>query len=112
MTKLSATQPLFHAGATATNSTFGPWTEVGEGARLCVQTLCPGPVVQEEEPMADPQFEAVGGKADALGAAEAVGQQHRHMACQGSLAPLQHQGQPGIKGIGPKAPQPHLGDFG
>ena len=34
MTKLSATQPLFHAGATATNSTFGPWTEVGEGARI------------------------------------------------------------------------------
>ena len=62
--------------------------------------------------MADPQFEAVGGKADALGAAEAVGQQHRHMACQGSLAPLQHQGQPGIKSIGPKAPQPHLRDFG
>ena len=34
MPKLSATQPLFHAGATATNSTFGPWTEVGEGARI------------------------------------------------------------------------------
>jgi phosphonate metabolism protein (transferase hexapeptide repeat family) len=34
MPKLSAIQPLFHAGATATNSTFGPWTEVGEGARI------------------------------------------------------------------------------
>jgi len=34
MPKLSATQPLFHPGARATNSTFGPWTEVGEGARI------------------------------------------------------------------------------
>ena len=34
MPKLSATEPFLHPGATAVNSTFGAWVEIGEGARI------------------------------------------------------------------------------
>ncbi|MFY8145455.1 MAG: chloramphenicol acetyltransferase [Rhodobacter sp.] len=34
MPRLSATEPFFHPGASAANSTFGPFTEVGEGSRI------------------------------------------------------------------------------
>ncbi|HSF65679.1 MAG TPA: chloramphenicol acetyltransferase [Paracoccaceae bacterium] len=34
MPRLSATEPLMHPGATAVNSTFGAWCEVGDGSRI------------------------------------------------------------------------------
>ena len=39
MSKLSATEPLLHAGAQALNSTFGAWVEIGEGARIVNSTF-------------------------------------------------------------------------
>ena len=39
MTKLSATSPLIHEGARATNSTFGAYCEVGEGSRITNSTF-------------------------------------------------------------------------
>ena len=39
MPKLSATEPLLHPGATAVNSTFGAWVEIGEGARIVNSTF-------------------------------------------------------------------------
>lgn len=39
MPKLSATDPLLHPGATAVNSTFGAWVEIGEGARIVNSTF-------------------------------------------------------------------------
>ncbi len=39
MPKLSATDPLIHAGATVVNSTLGGWVEVGEGARVLNSTF-------------------------------------------------------------------------
>ena len=45
-------------------------------------------------------------------AAEAMGQQHRHMAGELAAAALDQQGQPGKECIGAQAPEPHLGDLG
>lgn len=39
MPKLSATEPLVHAGAQVVNSTLGAWVEVGEGARVLNSTF-------------------------------------------------------------------------
>ena len=39
MAKLSATEPLVHAGAQVVNSTLGGWVEVGEGARVLNSTF-------------------------------------------------------------------------
>jgi phosphonate metabolism protein (transferase hexapeptide repeat family) len=39
MPKLSASEPLLHPGATAVNSTFGAWVEIGEGARIVNSTF-------------------------------------------------------------------------
>lgn len=39
MPTLSATDPLLHPGATAVNSTFGAWVEIGEGARIVNSTF-------------------------------------------------------------------------
>ena len=61
--------------------------------------------------MGDPQIQALRGEADALAAAESVGQQHRHMAGEGSPTAFEHQGQPGVQGIGAQTPEPYLGHF-
>ncbi|ESW60713.1 MAG: chloramphenicol acetyltransferase [Rhodobacter sp. CACIA14H1] len=39
MPKLSATEPLVHAGAQVVNSSFGGWVEIGEGARVLNSTF-------------------------------------------------------------------------
>lgn len=39
MPKLSATEPLVHAGAQVVNSTLGAWVEVGEGSRVLNSTF-------------------------------------------------------------------------
>ena len=80
-------------------------------AVAAVQTGPPGPVVEQEQAVGDPQLQGLRRKADPFVAAEPVGQQHRHVAAEGAAAALQQQGQPGMEGIGPQAPEAHLGDL-
>lgn len=80
-------------------------------AIAAVDTGLSGPGIEQEQPVGDPQLQGFRSEADPLGAAEAVGQQHRHVAGQAAAAALEHQGQPGMKGIGPEAPQTDLRDL-
>ena len=40
-----------------------------------------------------------------------MGQLHGHMAAELAAAALQDQGQPGVVGVGPQAPEPQFGNF-
>lgn len=62
--------------------------------------------------MGDPELQALGCEADPLMAAETVGQNHRHMAAELTTAAIEHQRQPGVKGIGPQTPEAQLRQFG
>lgn len=70
------------------------------------------PGLELKQPMGDPELQTLWGEAQPLAGAEAVGQLHRHMASQLAAATLQHQGQPGVKGIRPQAPEPQLRNLG
>lgn len=76
-----------------------------------VDTCLPGPVVEQEQTVGDPQLQGFRSEADPLGAVEAVRQQHRHVADQAAATALEQKGQPGMEGIGPEAPQTDLGDL-
>jgi hypothetical protein len=80
-------------------------------AVAAVETGPPRPGIEQEQPVGDPQLQGFRSEADPLGAAEAMGQQHRHMAAEGAAAALEQQRQPGMQGISPQAPQAHLGDL-
>ncbi len=80
-------------------------------AVAAVETGLPGPGIEQEQPVGDPQLQGFRSEADPLGAAEAVGQQHRHVAGQAAATPFEHQGQPGMEGVGPETPQADLRDL-